>query len=114
MEEKKEYDIKEYNYAFLEYLRKKTHLGPIALLNIAQAKKQAAALRKYYESVEHEVLELDTSLADELEYRYRMQAMQRVLFKDWEKYGDGLDLEEYTYMAIANNVNNQKNKERGI
>lgn len=105
-----EFETKEINYDELTYLRRVTMLGPLALVRVQEAKREAEAARKYYEQVEHELPGLDTRIADELEYNYRKQALQRRLFKDWEQYGDGLDLEEYVDMVIANNVPQSKNK----
>ncbi len=105
-----EYDIKEMNHDVLNYLRKNTLLGPVAMFKIAKARREAELLRKYYAEVEHEIIELDTSTADELEYNYRMQAMQKKMYKMWQQYGDGLDLEEFVNVAIANNMENEKGK----
>ena len=107
----KEFDIKNYTYKELEYLRRKTILGPFALLKVEKAKKEAYLARKYYQEIENEIIDLDTNIADELEYSYRIRAMQSVLFHEWEKYGNGLSLEEFTdyYVKTAVNENNKKN-----
>ena len=105
-----EFETKKFSYDELAYLRKATMLGPIAMVKIAKARKEAELLRKYFAEVEHENIGLDYSTANELEYNYRRQALQRRIFKDWQQYGDGLDFEEYTDMVIANNAAQSKNK----
>ena len=108
----KEYDVKDVNYDVLKFLRKNTIIGPIAVLKIDAALKQAAIVQKYYKDIEHANLGIDTSVADALEYSYRMNAFQNKLFKDWLNYGNGKDLEEYTYDVINYNIN--KNAEKTI
>ena len=105
-----EFEAKKFNYDELAYLRKATMLGPIALFKVQEALREAEAARKYYEQVEHNRISPDFSVANELEYNYRRQALQRRIFKDWQQYGDGLDFEEYTDMVIANNAAQSKNK----
>lgn len=103
-----EYDIKEVNYDALKYLRKNTMIGPIALFKIESALKEAAIVQKYYREVEHQEIGLDRSVADSLEFNIRLKAMERKMFNLWEKYGDGIPLEEFTYDAVMAEANKYK------
>ncbi len=105
----KEYDTKEFSYEMLEYLRKNTIIGPIAIFKIASAQREAALVQKYYQEVEHDNVELDTSIADSLEFSYRLNAFETRIFPMWEKYGDGLGLEEFAYRVINDHINQYKN-----
>ena len=76
-----EYESKELDREKLEYLRKNTFLGPIAMFKIARAKKQVDDFRKWYQQREGELLEADYTIADELEYELRFNAFQNGLGK---------------------------------
>ena len=59
-----EYESKELDREKLEYLRKNTFLGPIAMFKIARAKKQVDDFRKWYQQREGELLEADYTIAE--------------------------------------------------
>ncbi len=105
-----EFDVKEYDYKVLEFLRKETVLGPIALIKIKNAKNIAEKVRNIYRIYEHANVGVDFSLANELEMNYRLRALQKKLYTDWEMYGEGLDIEEYTDRYIRNNMEKAKVK----
>ena len=104
----KEYDVKEYTYDMLQFLRRKTMLGPIALLKVGKAREEAERAKNVYEKLTKETINLDTSTADDLEYSYRFRAFEYTVFHDWEKYGDGLDLDEFAHKVIVDSVNDIK------
>ncbi len=104
------YDTKELDRDKLEFLRKTTFLGPIAMFRIARAKKQADKFREWYREREGELLEADYSIADELEYEIRFNAYQNSMAKLWSQYGDGLGLQEFAEMTMEQNMNNGKSR----
>ena len=99
-----EYESKELDREKLEYLRKNTFLGPIAMFKIARAKKQVDDFRKWYQQREGELLEADYTIADELEYELRFIAFQNGLGKQWKQNEDGLSLYEFAEMVMEQNM----------
>ena len=108
----KEYDTKEINYQELEFLRKHTRLGPIAILKIQNAEHIAEKFRQWYFSVEGELLSKDTSQAEELEYELHLRAWENKIAPVWQKYGDGLGLTEFAEMAIEQQIEKSKNRSK--
>ena len=92
------------NMVELEYLQKATKLGPIDSIKVQQEKRACVKKRDIYRKDEGELLEVDYAPAYKLEYDLRFRALEKAVFKDWQKYGDGLELDEYTKEIIKQNV----------
>lgn len=100
--------------AFMEELttlRDMTKLNPIEYFKVYRARKQAEQLRDVYIKYEpNDVIGTDYSVANDLEYGFRMDALCRSVEEDWKKYisieNDGYGLFEY-----ANDVLQQRIKE---
>lgn len=99
------YETNDLDYERLEFLRKNTMLGPIALLRIAKAKKDADRFRQWYKEKEGELLEADYTIADQLEYEMRFNAYQNSVGPLWSKHGDGLDLRDFTELVMDQAMN---------
>ncbi len=106
------FDTEKINYSELDFLRKNTKLGPNASLKIKKARIEAEKYRKWYYEIEHELLETDYSLADELEYELRWRAWEKGCFKFWKKYGDGLDLTEFAKSVLNDTMNEQRSNRK--
>ena len=104
------YDVEELDYKKLDYLRKHTFIGPLAMLKISRARKQADDFRKWYQEREGELLSADYTAADELEYQIRFNAFQNSLCKLWSQYGDGTGLQEFAEGIIEQNIDNVKSR----
>lgn len=101
------YEGSELDYQKLEYLRKETKLGPVAMMKLLKAKKEVDDSRKWYQQNENELIEADYSIVDELEYEMRRTAYQNKVSKEWSKYMDGIDLEEFAETLMDQQISNQ-------
>ncbi len=99
------FDTNEFNEEVLNFLRENTYLGPISLLKIAKAKKDAESYRKWYLKQENELLESDYSFANEMEYEMRMRAWENKYAGLWKQNQDGLSLAEFARMALEQQMN---------
>ena len=82
-------------------LRKCTTLNPNQKIKVIYALKQAENYAKLYNSINpDQKIEVDYSVAYELEYSYRIINLQKKITKDWQKYGEGIELEEFANKVI--------------
>lgn len=101
-------------------LREITKLNPIAYAKVLKARNDAEQLRNLYIQYEpNDIIGVDYSTANELEYSLRMQALERSVEKDWIKYiekeNDGFGLADYAYDVLQlyiRNKNQKANKQR--
>ena len=100
-----EFDTTSFSQEELTFLRGNTKLGPISLLKINKAKKNAELYRKYILETEHELIEIDYSDADELEFELRLRSWENGLSRTWKQYPDGLSLSEFAEMVMKQQIN---------
>ena len=105
----KNYDVK---YEVLEGLREITKLNPIAEFKILRARRQADKFIDIYRKLNPgDEMSVDYSVANDLEYELRMEALSRSLEKGWAQYialeNDGLGLEDYVSDYLVNYMNNR-------
>jgi len=91
----------------LDFLRKNTILGPFAILKIDKLRKESEEFRKWYLKMEGELIDIDYSMADNLEYDLRFRVWENGLARDWMKYGDGLGLSEFADLIMVQNMGNE-------
>ena len=101
-------DLKE-----LEYLRNNTMIGPVALYRIKKAKKEAELAVNYNNNYEGGNSEIDTTIADALEYEFRMRAMEVKLYRSWVNNNEGLDLHSFVESKVQQGVNAMEAKKAG-
>lgn len=97
----------------LEALRELTKLNPIAYAKVLKARKEAEILRDLYmKSEPNDVIGVDYSTADELEYSLRMRALERASEKSWRKYieveHDGYGLNQYANDVLTNHIKSKR------
>lgn len=110
-----EYEIKPLDHNALEFLRENTKLGPIASLKVQKARKDAYEYRDLYMKYEpNDLIEVDFSTADELEYQLRFKAWEKSLERNWKQYGDGLGLSEFAEIVLQQHLASEElgNKKR--
>ena len=95
-------------YEKLSFLRSFTNLGPISLYKIFKLRDEAVIMREWYKKVENEVMTIDYTEADKLEYALRYKALKKKLYGTWLDIGDGLGLEEFSQMVIEQNLVKRK------
>ena len=105
----------EFNFERLEQLRELTELGPIAKFKIMRARKQAEDYRKLYiKENPDDVIGVDYSTANELEYELRMNSLRKSLEKQWAEYvtyeNDGMGLDQYVNDYLVEQLNNSKGR----
>ena len=95
----------------LHVLRSCTTLNPNQKIKVMKAFKQANNYVKLYNSMnQNKQIEVDYSVAYELEYSYRFINLQKKITRDWQKYGEGIDLEEFTDKVINLQLQNKSIK----
>ena len=94
------FDTRNYKPEELEFLRGNTILGPISVLKIQIEKGRCEKIRDLYHKAEGELLEVDYSSANELEYELRMRAWENSWAREWNKNPDGLGLAEFAQMIM--------------
>jgi len=97
----------------LRILREVVKLNPIDSLRVLRARKQAEYLRELYvKQNPTDIIEVDYSLADDLEYSLRFSALERSMENDFKKYialeNDGLGLCEYVQSYLDQKINENK------
>lgn len=95
------------DYKELEYLRKKTLLGPIALLKIEKLKTVAEKTAVILNQIEHCKLGVDYNDADTLEFNYRFNSWKTNLFGLWSKYGSHMDFDDFAKWVLYQNANKE-------
>jgi len=98
------FDTRNFKPEELEFLRKNTILGPIAVLKIQIEKGRCEKIRELYHKAEGELLEVDYTPAYELEYELRMRAWENSWAREWNKNPDGLGLSEFAQMAMESSM----------
>ena len=95
----------------LQVLRSCTTLNPNQKIKVIQAFKQADNYSKLYNSMNpNKQIDADYSVAYELGYSYRYINLQKKITRDWQKYGEGVDIEEFTDKVINSQLQNRKRK----
>ena len=106
------YDKKEIDLDVLDYLRKHTKLKLIEMYRIAKARKIGNKYREIYGLTNY--FEVYSKFADELEFKLRISAWQRLLEKSWKIYGDEESLAEFSERVLANKIEEYKNTKTKI
>ena len=88
----------------LEFLRRNTTLGPIALIKIGKMKQAIDKSRQWYLQMEGELIESDYTLADELEYDLRFQEWIRKCAPLWRQCADNTDLFAFSKMVMYQQI----------
>ena len=95
------------NYETLEMLRQYVGLGPIDSVKLRKA-RSLAEKQGYLKESTGDIVAVDYSNADLLEYKLRLNALMRRAESSWKKYlsveDDGIGLEEYALMQLKNSV----------
>lgn len=99
-----------FDYKDLEFLRKNTIIGPLALIKISNLRSECEMATRLVNEKEHGLFGIDYTKADEFEYDIRFNAWQNRIMNIWINYGDGLDLEEFALDLI----HQQQNKEKEV
>ena len=104
-------------HEYLEFLRENTLLTPVSKLKVMNARRQAEKFRELYVTLNpSDNIGVDYSIADELEYQYRLISLQKRLEKGWKKYAlvenDGLGLLEFTESYIEQKVQEVKTEHK--
>jgi len=99
----------------LDALRHMVRLNPIAYAKEQKARKQAEKLRDLYIKYEpNDIIGVDYSIANNLEYVLRKQALERLVEKTWRNYvaieNDDYGLSQYADDCIKHFIENQKQK----
>ena len=86
-------------------LREFVKLNPLDYVRVKRARKQAEAFRELYiRENPSDIIGVDYSVADDLEYQLRLAALERSLEKEWRAYlaveHDGYGLRDYTMDAL--------------
>lgn len=102
----------------LDALREITKLGPIAYVKVLKARKDAEVLRDFYiKSEPNDIIEVDYSSANDLEYSLRKRALERKVERDWLDYlateNDGYGLSEYADDVLKEHMKSKKQQVRG-
>ena len=105
-------DTPNINYNELEFLRKNTMLGPVALLKIQNLRNNAKEFRNWYYKIEGELLAVDYSEAEALEYRLRLKAWENKIMPVWQKYGQGWGLTEFAEMVMEQQMEKPRTKSK--
>ncbi len=96
----------------LEYLKKKTRLRRKEKKELLELEISTIQALKHFYAVEHTTLGLDLSNVDELEYKYRLNAMQRKLCGLYLDSGSRYGLLEFTKRYIADDMDSIRKEER--
>ncbi len=85
----------------LEILRNLTTLNPLDALKVSKARKAAEKFRDVYiRENPSDVIGVDYTEANSIEYSLRFHTLEKNLTKDWQNYlkveADGIGLREYT------------------
>lgn len=93
-----EYNI---NNEELDFLRKNTRLNPIAATKVLIARKQAEKYRDVYIRYNPtDIIEVDYSVADELEYELRKSVWMKLCEKAWKEYSK-MENDDYGLIDFA-------------
>ena len=92
----------------LEFLRKNTTLGPIALCKLAKFKSDIEKGIETYYHWEGERLDFDFSLLDEFEYDLRFKYWIYECFDLWQIYNDGLGLDDFSLRVMDQQIGREK------
>ena len=95
----------------LEYLKKKTRLRRKEKKELLELEIATIQALKHFYAVEHTTLGLDLSNVDELEYKYRLNAMQRKLCGLYLDSGSRIGLLEFTKRYIADDMDSIRKEE---
>jgi len=113
MNEKVNIEKKMVDHNVLNYLRENTNLNPIDLLKIKKEVIIAKKNRDFYNKNEpNDLIEIDYTIAEQLEYQFRLTAFERSVEKLWLEHGDGLDLSEFAMNIIQQHINEQSHKRK--
>ncbi len=101
------------DYKKLDVLRQSTVLGPIDKAKVLLARRNAEKFREYYiKQNPSDIIEVDYSVADELELNLRFLVLERYLERSWKNYSnmenDGYSLIEYTEDYIKQQVEKEQ------
>ena len=92
----------------LEFLRKNTILGPIALCKLAKFKSDIQKGIQTYYNREGDWLDFDFSLLDEYEYDLRFAYWTYDCFDLWQIYNDGLSLDDFSIRVMDGQIGKEK------
>ena len=97
----------------LNYLRDNTKLNPIDLLKIKREEVLARNNQKNYMTYNpNDLIGIDYTAAEQLEYVLRLRAFEHSVKKLWLKHGDGQDLSEFAMNIINQNKNDYSQKSK--
>lgn len=94
----------------LESLREITRLNPIDFFRVQQARRQAEKFRELYiKENPSDIIGVDYSVADDLEYSLRFRQLERNVEKSWKSYlgleNDGYGLAQYAEDFLLQHMN---------
>ena len=101
----------------MRVLREITRLNPLAYAKVLRARKTAEELRNLYiKSEPNDIIGVDYSTANDLEYSERMRALERSLEKSWREYlsveNDGYGLSEFAAQVLRDEILRRKNEQQ--
>lgn len=115
------------NYEEIEYtqadklnaLRQFVKLNPLDFMRVRRARKQAEAFRELYiRENPSDIIGVDYSVADDLEYQLRLAGLERDMEKSWRAYlsmeNDGYGLRDFAEDFLKQYINEHKETEEVI
>lgn len=92
----------------LEFLRKNTILGPIALCKLAKFKGDLEKGVQTYYAHEGDWLDFDFSLLEKYEYDLRFVYWTYECIELWQIYNDGLSLDDFSLRVMDGQIGREK------
>ena len=104
-------DDEQLYYKKLNYLRKTVTLKPSEYIKVAKARKSAMRLTELYNKHEkRDLIGVDYSVADQLEYELRMKTYERIMYKMWVSYGKNELLRDFCERCLIEEMQEELNK----
>lgn len=92
----------------LNLLRELVNLNALDALKVKRARIEAEHFRDLYiKQNPGDITGVDYTTANDLELLLRRNKLENNLEKQWQKYGDGLSLKEYTEEYIKEQLDNK-------
>ena len=103
----------------LRALREFIKLNPVDFMRVRRARKQAEAFRELYiRENPGDIIGVDYSIADDLEYQLRLAGLERDMEKSWRAYlsmeHDGYGLRDFAEDFLKQYINEHKEADEVI
>ena len=96
------------DYKRFYYLRNHTRMDLIDFVKVQAMRYDARVKQAVINEKEHCHIGVDYSMADAYEYNVRFRIWMRNLYELWKKHSDGLDLLDFSYIFLDQNIQREK------